>query len=504
MDKTKEIEASISEQELSQEKLRRINQFIFDDSKVIHERNFTQDCLKNGDFYFGILLPKEVDIFDKKSLVIGKKQKKIPVLITSRNDLIEVDGQLEKYKIAVPEPPKNLPYRWRLKSIHEWLNSKSEPIHAKEMYEAIRGMYEKYLYFGTPEWYDVHALWDIGTYFFMLFPAYPIFELTGLSTTGKTKIMNLSRELTYNPSRLMVNPSESTLFRDTHRKRYTKYLDEAEKLFRYNKGKLETDDRVELLNASYTKGAVVPKQDKFFGKWETVEFNCYSPTMIGSINGVFGATQTRCITHITTRAPDDDERNNNEVENEPQENWQSLRDQMHVFALQNAKYVWELFQEFKVADEIKARDLQLWKPLLALAHYIDVELYQRIEKFAVKYSSQKKDDFIPQGSFDYKILLTVRGMIEGIESKPSGMLKLYTEEIKKAYVEDHNIDTEKVTSGFNKKISSRLDKLGFKEYRAKDKLGSYFEFSLDVWKNIITPICPDLSSLSSLSSSYRE
>ena len=49
----------------------------------------------------------------------------------------------------------------------------------------------------------------------------------------------------------------------------------------------------------------------------------------------------------------------------------------------------------------------------------------------------------------------------------------------------------------NRNISTHLDKLGFQEFRNKDRHGSYFSMGLDIFNEIVSPICPDLSSPSS-------
>jgi len=52
----------------------------------------------------------------------------------------------------------------------------------------------------------------------------------------------------------------------------------------------------------------------------------------------------------------------------------------------------------------------------------------------------------------------------------------------------------------NRNISSHLDNLGIKELRDKDRNGSYFELTKDIFNQIFSANCPKLAFLSSQSS----
>ena len=94
-----------------------------------------------------------------------------------------------------------------------------ESITAEELADKIKAQYEKFSFFREPTWYKVNSLWDMGTYFFNLFDNFPIKEERGLQETGKTKTMNVSKNMSFNSTDIMINPSEATLFRETHDKR---------------------------------------------------------------------------------------------------------------------------------------------------------------------------------------------------------------------------------------------------------------------------------------------
>lgn len=468
-----------------QEKKKLMDNFIFDKDQVQQTKNFTQLKLDDQTFAYGFLLPKEIPLYDKNKEVIGKDQVWSPIIITSKREIIEATKEIEIIRnIKFRSIPTNLNLRWSLESIKDYLegNESIPEIEPKELFEKICKKYDELVFERNPEWNKVDSLWDMGTYFFELCDAYPIRNRTGLKETGKTKKMKISRNLSFNATEIMVNPSEATLFRETNDKKPTKYFDEAEKLFRNFKGNLEPDNRVELINASYSKGSFVPRVEKIGNKFVTFYYDCYSPTQISSIKGLFGATESRAITSVSTKNLDTDPRGEKEInDNDPE--WEILRDYLYLFGLQYFKEFEEIYKDNSIYENlnIKKRDLQIWKPLLTLAELIDHNLFLEIVSFAERLSVQRKEDFIPEDSFDYKILKIVKEFLEISEIvRP----KKIADRFKEVY------DGEKI-----KEISftKRLDNLGFKELRERDREGSKFIITKGDFYIRINPICPELA-----------
>ncbi|MBU0460776.1 MAG: hypothetical protein KJ771_08290, partial [Nanoarchaeota archaeon] len=244
--------------------------------------------------------------------------------------------------------------------------------------------------FSNDNWYSIHTLWDIGTYFYSLFVYYPLFELRGLKATGKTKIMSISRQFTFNATEEMTNPSEATLFRITHEQRPTKYVDEAEKLYTVYKGKVEADPRAELINSGYKYTGTVPRQEKMGNKYLTIYYKTYSPTMIGSINGLYGATEDRAIVHVTVKPLGKDKRGSIEP-NDKNGKWQEIRDELYLFSLQNWKLIKAKYDDFQLKTKLTNRDLWLWKPLFVLANMVEPKLFEEIKTFAESLNDIKKN-----------------------------------------------------------------------------------------------------------------
>jgi len=469
--------------------------FIFEEDQVVESVIFTSHKMKDS-FCFGFLLPKEIPMTNRRGKTIGKEQIMSPAILTSDRKLLEPTSETENnYKIRYIAIPTDLDLRIRLKAIEGFIKNNNLSVSGEEIFNFIKQTYEKFLFFQNSLWYEVHALWDIGTYFFQLFHSYPLLDLSGLASTGKSKIMNVSRMFTLNPTQIMINPSEASLFRLTHSNRPTKYIDECEKLFQFIGGTWQSSPVVELINGSYSKGSSVPRLEKIGNVYRLVNFGCYSPTMLGSIAGLRGATETRAITHITTKAPDNDKRGEIEVEDFINDiEYKKIRSNLYIFALENWRLVEETYRNLKL-DNLKKRDFQLWKPLLSIAKVINEDLFQRVLEFAEKISEQKKQDFIPEGSIDYRLLEKLKDF-------------LYSQNKTKIYIKEVSSEIN-INSGEKEKISERsisahLDKLGFKEFRTRDYLGSFLTLEKEVFETIVLPSCPNLLDSSSQPSAPSE
>lgn len=483
------IEAEIRRKDSKDEKERTMVSYIFDPSKNVKRVAFT---FIEFDYFcaFGILLPKIKDLTDRKGKSIGKKQINNPVIITSEGNILEVDSAMqERYKIDFKLIPQRLDLRWSQQSVEAFLQGKSPNIEGKDLFQEIREIYKNSVYFNDERWYTTHALWDIGTYFFMLFKTYPIFELRGLMGTGKTKIMQISSCITLNATDIMVNPSESVLFRETDEKRPTKYIDEAEKLFRIEKGKQVSDSRVEVINSGYTSGASVPRMEKEGERWVTKYYETYSPTMIGSIAGLQGATENRAFVHICVKAPSDDTRGNIEI-NPHDTRWETLRDKCYLFTMQQWKDVKSIYQNLKPNTSLRNRSFQIWKPLFSIAKSIDEVLYDQVKQFAEELEEMRELDNIPEGSTEYNIIMAVYELLKD-GSNPI-LIKAVAAKLPNDFKPS------------NKTIAHHLDSFGFREYKVRASEGTCYRITPQIFEIVIRPQFPSLATFLSLSSSQSK
>ena len=475
-----------------------IDSFIFDSNQVFREKPFTSLKLNNETFAYGLLLPKNISLYNKSGKFLRNEQEFKPVLITSNHKLIEVGKPLEEeYKIKINTIPSLMPLRWRLEKIKAFLDAKEEDITLKDVYLLIKPLYMEYNYFVKNDWYNIHSLWDIMTYFFMLFNKIPIFELRGIKRSGKSKVMDLSRLLTLNASKRLINPSEATLFRETHSLRYTKYVDEAEKIFFDNKGNVTEDGKAELINASYEKGSVVPRVEKLGNKWVTMYFSVFSPTMIGSINGLRGATEDRAIVHVTAMPPRGNPIGDIEI-NEEDPIFEDIRNKLYLCSLKYWKEVEETYLNLENDTKLKDRDYAIWKPLLVISKIIDEKLYLEVVEFAEKQTNIKQITSITEDDYLYKLLFSFKKCLEETGNKATFKNIYYH------YVEEYG---EEFAPKNSKTLARKLDKLGFNDYKLHFRDGDGYELNIKEFESIVYPFCHLLfedSNLSSFASSSSQ
>lgn len=474
--------------------------FIFNPDEIVKLAMFSSHLLDEDTFAFGVLLPKTESLHTKKGDVMGHHQVWRPVVITSLPSGIPYSLLMENtYKVRYITVPEEMRLRWELPSIEAYLNGNAPHIDGHALFNAVRDRYAYYCYYRVDEWYDVNALWDIGTYLHQLFATFPLKEERGMPGTAKTKTMVVSSYMTLNATDIMVNPSEATLFRETEASAPTKYIDEAEKLFTLRKGGgMEADNRVELINASYSKNGTVPRQEKIGKNYVTKWYHVYSPTRISSINGLWGATETRSITQVHTKAPDKDGRGEREPEADAASAvWANIRNDLYIWALQNWKLVQEAYSNFEIETSLKKRDLQLWKPLMAVASVIDAGMLPKIIKFAELLAEQRKMDSMPEGSLDYQLLDCLSQLI------PADKDQAHIAAILAKLNEKYPLEKPR-SKGFNKTISSHLDKLGFAERKRRDSTGMYYELSEELYNEIILTINPQFATSTTLSTSTEE
>ena len=470
--------------------------FILDENEEWKTKNFTFDTFEDGRLFIGTFLKRKIDNL-KGGVRVGTKQKTFPVLITSKGDIIDVESTNfgEQYNIqfdTIPTPSSEMMSKWRLRHIRSFTEGKVDRVDKEELFKEIKEQFNQYLHFQNEGWYNIHTLWAMGTYFFQLFQYFPIFELRGISGTAKSKIMDISRFVSFNSSPLLVNPSASSIFRDTHELRYTKYVDEAERLF----SNTEQEGIIELLNSSYMKGSVVSRVETIDKKFKTKNFQTYSPSMIASIKGLQGATEDRALIQITTRNPDRDNRGER-IPNENEEIWSNLRNKSYLFQFQNHKEIKELYLKLREegVEGLKKRQFHIWLPLLTLAKYIDETLYKSVLEFAQKQTEMKIDSFVSEGTLDHRILKKVKSLLW--ESKDEEIVVL-----NKDILEEFKGDDKKK---YPVTITKKFNKFGFRDFGTHTMNGNGWRLSKQEFQDILSPVCPslfreELDSLPSLAS----
>lgn len=294
--------------------------------------------------------------------------------------------------------------------------------------ETIRKVYPKIIkvlkeYCDLNEkYYNIVALWVLGTYMHKGFLSYPYLYFNAMRGSGKSRLLNLIKTLSYN-GELLVSMSESVLFRTA--KNHTFCIDEFEGVASRDKGTLR-----ELLNAGYKKGMLVKRTKKVKNErgeeYETEKFEVFCPIAMANIWGMEEVLSDRCITLILEKSNDpyitklmelyDFDDNINYIKdtlytisvvnavkftlNNVYRNWNYYIKNYtlyttYIHTTYNTNYIKEeFFNKIKKAN-IDSRNLELFFPLFLVSSLCSEEILDETIKTA-KYliKSKKEDDII--------------------------------------------------------------------------------------------------------------
>jgi len=239
--------------------------------------------------------------------------------------------------------------------------------HTQNLSESVTLLVQKMrelICFEDKRWYPVIALWSAGTYLFPAFPAYPYLQLTGEKGSGKSKVQDVLDCVAFNALRMVV-PTPAVIYRLIDCLKPTLLIDEVEGLNDEYANTIRA-----ILNAGYKPGSHVPRCDDKGN--ELKFFDVYGPKCLAGIKGLGDTTEDRCITVVMSKPPQEDTRQN-QVVNPLDPDWVGIRDGFYHLPLRQADGIVTGLDAGKLPGWLRARDRELWLPLLSLASLADSE-----------------------------------------------------------------------------------------------------------------------------------
>ena len=238
------------------------------------------------------------------------------------------------------------------------------------------------------------ALWTILTYIYLAFDAVPYLYIGGPLGSGKTRIFEILTRLVFRPL-VSSNLTAACLFRTLHNQGGVLLLDEAERL---RDSTPDVSDINSMLLAGYKRGGKATRLEAVGETFKTVEFDVYGPKAVACIAGLPPALASRCIPLSMFRAGPGSEKPRHRIDEHPQV-WRSLRDDLHVLALEHGPTWMELAARADVCRDISGRHFELWQPLLALADWIETAgaqgLHGIVKAHALDSIEAGRDDQVP-------------------------------------------------------------------------------------------------------------
>ncbi len=369
----------------------------------------------------------------------------------------------------------------------------------RDTFYIIKDVLQKYLVM-KENYYDICALWIIGTYFHDEFQSFPYLFFNAMKGSGKSRALKLITCLSKD-GKMMASPTEAVLFRT----KGTLGIDEFEAVANKDKGSIR-----ELLNASYKKGTKVfrMKKKKTLEGEEQVaeEFETYRPIVIANISGMDEVLGDRCIAMVLERS-NDPSRTKLIEDFSTQETIQNIKKNLtecslcSVVTIKNIQLHWNNYitHKYSYSDEKKTtlytyytyttlttlttqqqlhnieintifnkiddsgiygRNLELFMPLFLISYTIDkFFLLDKIIEIAKELTDEKNYD---QQIEDYDILV-----IEFVSKFEPSMNHYYVKDLSNKFRSDYELDHEDINAKWFGKALKRLSLLSNKRRRSK-------------------------------------
>jgi len=374
----------------------------------------------------------------------------------------------ENYKIDVL--PTWNESRWEIKDLNQWL-SEDKPTDPKILYNLENQRTKEYFDFPDHIDYPYYNLWNIATYFYELFDAFPYNDYTGTKRAGKTKALEFQKYVCFN-SIMSADITGSAFFRMVEGLGATVLLDETEQ---FKRQKNETAQHVRtLLIAGYLKDQyAIRSEGKANEGFTPVTYNLFSPKSMAHIQTFDDVLEDRCIPQLMRRAKDKEKLNTWPESNDP--NFQKIRNLCYRLFLDYADEIKELSKEARKNQTVTGRELKLWIPIITMALFFEkhgIEGLVNTIQIKTTESSQERQIQDEEESKDMQIIkyLDIIGVQLGedetiLNGNPTGWL-LISELYKHLIADSEKYDVnEEYFKRWN--LTQTLRRLGLKTNRKK-------------------------------------
>lgn len=254
------------------------------------------------------------------------------------------------------------PLRFSHRGIRTYVNGAE--IRGAKLYRWICGLLSRHIIFKAVWQVAATVLWIIGTYLHRCFPLYPILWIhSPTKRCGKTKLLELLAELSYNSTGVETAPTEAVLFREPAITAGTLCWDEAEGL---NDDKRK-GERNSILNVAFRKGGRVSRCEG--EEHEVKQFEVYRPIALAGISSLPDTAADRALKIELLRRRKDEKVDRLRL-SRLQPEFQSLRDALHIFAIERAPLILEAYDSFRndmIPDEVDDRLRDILEVLISIA-----------------------------------------------------------------------------------------------------------------------------------------
>ncbi len=433
-----------------------------------------QTLLDDGTKYILVYLPvRQKEITDKtpESIFLNKA---FFVIHNPKSDTehklilpIEHDDLKENFRIDVLDKwPES---RWQYDNLMSWINEKEQTDPAI-LYNLHNKTIREYIEFSNDIDYTYFNIWNIATYFYELFDAFPYNDYTGTKRAGKTKSLELQKLVCYNTI-MSADMSGSSMFRMIEGLGATVLLDESEQ-FKNQKNEQAQHLRTLFLQGFLRNQFAIRSEGKANEGFTPTTFNLYSPKSLAHINGIGDVLEDRCIPQLMRRSKDKSMLNS-WPDSRKDKRFLEIRNLCYRLFLDYANEIYELQDEARNLLSISGRELRLWTPIITLALFFQKHgIENLVKKIQDKTNESSKDRqlYDEEESRDLQLIdfcdkigVTLTEQEYSIKNNPKGWIP--TDELYKRLIDEENASKYGINPEYfsRKKFSETLRRIGLKK-----------------------------------------
>ena len=416
------------------------------------------------------LLPGEFKAFHPKTHeFIGMTYELRNFTITSEGEIFECTaGEFRQRDLFPKVPDSDVECPWSASSVKRFIDGDAH-VNPAVLFQKTRDAFDYYMDFGEVKGASAYcALYNMLTYFFVLFDAVPYLKLSGMKGAAKTKLCELFLQMGFNPL-MAVALTSAILYRTIQDTRGVMIIDEGESL------QFNDDQRAEMiaiLNSGWRANGSVSRMNMEGKRKKREHFSTYGPKIIGAINAVIDTLGDRAYEILLLKTLDE-EKANRGVKN-GDKGLSAIRDDHYILLMTHWQEVRQILETIENKDRLLGREWDKAKPLLVLAEFIDSYMpeekrtvRQELTEFVREQTRDRRED--TSDSFDALILDELETMVVSETKRVTNdeqpnrqveiVLKVLAEAV--AIAEGNDVEKKNFNLGrYSKRLSSRLRSMG--------------------------------------------
>ncbi len=426
--------------------------------------------LANGVMILTKLLQGQFKTYDRKTGdFIGMVDDLRNFVITSEGEMFECTvGQFRERDLFAKIPDSEVECPWSAASVRRFIDGDAH-VDPAVLFQKTRDAFDYFMDFGEVKGASTFcALYNLLTYFFVLFDAVPYLKLSGMKGAAKTKLCELFFQMGFNPL-MAVALTSAILYRTIQDTRGVMIIDEGESL-RFNDD--QRADTIAVLNSGWRANGSVSRMNMEGGRKRREHFSTFGPKIIGGINAVIDTLIDRAYELLLLKTLNPEKANRSVKIGD--KNLSAIRDDHYILLMKHWKEVRHILETIENKDGMLGREWDKAKPLLVLAEFVDgympegkKTVRRELIEFVREQTKDRQED--TSDSFEALILEELESMVLAEvrhitgEEQPGRRVEIVLKVLAEAVAIAEGNDTERKNFNllrYSRKVSFRLKSMG--------------------------------------------